>query len=639
MVHGGQNPVVGAQVLAYQAGSSGYGKGEKPIACTVSDSKGRVTFGAVSPLCSGTGLPAGLSCPVTGSPQLYFLAQGGNPGVGANSALLLMAAVGNCNNLSSRSFVTINEVTTVASVWALSQFMNCAGGGVDTAGAGCGANSREVGATATNATGLSNAMALVGNLVDLGIGVAQSPVPGKTPPFFEVNTLGDILQDCVNSTGPASTACHSLFTCAVPGSKPATGNIAPCTVLSGAIVPSDTLAAGLDIARNPVNNVIALFNLTSKTPAFTPVLAAAPSDWTIAVNYSSSSLSGPNIVALDAAGNAWVANTSGASVSKISPVGGFLNGSAGFKQAGLSFPAGVAIDLTGNAWVISGGSLPLVEFDPGGVVRKTVVGGGLNNPFDIAIDAIGDIWIADAIGGVVEVSPVGAFPTRSFTGGGLDTPAGIAVDAVGNLWVANENGKSVTELSPSGTFLSPTSGCPGTTNCAYTGGGISQPAGIQVDPAGNAWVLNQNIASLTELAPDGAFLSPTSGCPGTTNCGYFGGGTLNARAVRFSIDSAGNVWVAVCGNFCDHGNTSVAEFNSSGTILSPNSGCPGATNCGFTGGAINGAFATAIDSAGDVWVTNAGSNSITQIMGAAAPVLTPLSACLALHTGRAVCLP
>ncbi len=227
-VHGGQNPVSAAQVFAYQAGSGGYGKGDLKIACTTTNAGGQFSFGSSSPACAGTGLPATLSCPATGSPLLYLLAVGGNPGAGANAALVLMAAVGNCNSLPASSFVAINEVTTVAAVWTLSHFMNCTGGSVNGIIAGCTSNSRDVGASASNAAGLNNAMGLVGNLVNPVSGVARgASLTGMTPPTAEVNTLADILQNCVNSTGAAATACVDLFSCVTPGAKPGGPGTAP----------------------------------------------------------------------------------------------------------------------------------------------------------------------------------------------------------------------------------------------------------------------------------------------------------------------------------------------------------------------------------------------------------------------------
>jgi hypothetical protein len=402
IVHGGQNPVAGAQVFAYQAGNSGYGKGEKQLACTITNSGGSFNFSGASPACTGTGLPAAFSCPVSGSSLIYLLAVGGSPATGVtNPALVMAAALGNCNALSSSASVTINEVTTVASVWTLSQFMNCSGGLVNGRGGGCTSNSREVGANATNAIGLANAMALTGNLANLNTGQTQTAVSGKTPPTSEINTLADILQDCVNSNGAASTACQNLFSCVVPGAMPKSGNLAPCAVPAGALMPADTLTAALDIALNPVNNVTALFNLTSKTPAFTPTLAAAPSDWTIAMNYTSPGLKQPAGIAVDAAGDAWIANTTGNSVIKLGPTGTFLNG-AGY--SGLSAPLNVAIDLNGNAWATNFGNSTVTEITPGGSFH-TYMGNGLNGPEGVAIDGAGNAWITSFNGAnVVEIS-------------------------------------------------------------------------------------------------------------------------------------------------------------------------------------------------------------------------------------------
>jgi DNA-binding beta-propeller fold protein YncE len=88
--------------------------------------------------------------------------------------------------------------------------------------------------------------------------------------------------------------------------------------------------------------------------------------------------------------------------------------------------------------------------------------------------------------------------------------------------------------------------------------------------------------------------------------GFSGGGTLEPKSV--AIDGSGNVWVA------NSDNDSVSEFSASGTPLSPASG--------FTGGGLHQPLGLAIDGAGDVWVTDIW--GVTEIIGSAAPVVTPL---------------
>jgi streptogramin lyase len=607
-VHGGQNPVAGAAVFVYQAGSAGYGRGDVKLACTTTVSNGQFSFGSTAPLCAGTGLPAAFSCPAAGSPNLYLLAVAGNPGAGSNAALVMMTALGPCNGVVANGFVTINEVTTVASVWALSQFMNCGGGGLDAPVTGCAANSRDAGASPTNALGLGNAMALAGNLANLSKGVAQGSGGGTAVPSAEINTLADLLQDCVNSTGAASTACNNLFTCAVPGAKPGAANSAPCALPTGAVVPADTLAAALDIARNPANNVAALFNLTSKTPAFSPTLSTAPRDWTISFNYAAGSgLSNPVAVAIDSRGDAWVANSTGspARLTEIGPTGAFLSGLTGFGD--LVSPASIAIDPTGIVWVadpIALGTGGVTYLAASGDQGKTF-GGPFNMPQAIAVDGGGNAWAAGTVVTVVTVNGPGL--PFNLTGGGLTLAGGIAIDGAGNIWISNINSNTITELTPAGVFLSLPAG--------YPGGTLNEPAGIAIDPVGNVWVANVKGSSISELSSSGAVMSPLAG--------FMGGGLNNPHAI--AIDAAGNVWVAnTSGN-------SLIELSPAGNFLSP----PG----GFSGNGLANPLGIAIDAAGDLWLPNQTKQSVTEFVGAATPVLTPMSACLQRNTGHAVCLP
>ena len=97
--------------------TNGYGSGATAIASTITDDQGAFN------------IPAGTYVCPTPARQAYIVASGGNPQVngGANSNITLMAALGTCPSGSDLTtttpFVIINEVTTVAAVWALQQFM------------------------------------------------------------------------------------------------------------------------------------------------------------------------------------------------------------------------------------------------------------------------------------------------------------------------------------------------------------------------------------------------------------------------------------------------------------------------------------------------------------------------------------
>jgi len=85
------------------------------------------------------------------------------------------------------------------------------------------------------------------------------------------------------------------------------------------------------------------------------------------------------------------------------------------------------------------------------------------------------------------------------------------------------------------------------------------------------------------------------------------------------IDGNGNVWAA------NSGNNSITELNSSGSPISGSNGYIGGTS----GTNLNGLYGIAVDGAGNLWVTNNGGGSvegisITEFVGAASPVVTPV---------------
>ena len=239
-VLGGQQPVTGSSVQLYAAGSTAYGSGAQALLATAvtTDQNGNFT------------VPSGAyTCPAN-NPETYMVATGGDPGVGSNPAIAMMAALGACSGLSSTTDIFIDEVTTVGSVWPLAPFMNYGA---------------EVGTIATNQPGLATAFANVNELVDINTGTSPgTSVPqGITIPVAEINTLGNILASCVNSSG--TTACNALFSAAKP---------------PGGTAATNTLDAALDIALNPTNDVSALYALATASVPFAPTLAFAPANWT-----------------------------------------------------------------------------------------------------------------------------------------------------------------------------------------------------------------------------------------------------------------------------------------------------------------------------------------------------------------------
>jgi hypothetical protein len=619
-VHGGQNPIAGAQVYLYAINTTGYGG--PGIAASS-------TNASVSLLHSGTGttqdgsghyyvttdqygnftITGDYSCP-SNYPHTYFYASSGDPGLGSgvNTAITLLAPAQACNTSASTD---INEVSTIATAYAY---------------AGYASDPLHISSSNTSlaATGLTNAANTLANLEIANTGTALATTAGGngTVPQTEINTLANILASCVNSTGPTSTQCSTLF-------SNATNN--------GVDAP-DTATAALNIAHNPgpSSTVVGnLFGLQTANSPFQTALASAPNDFTIAISYTGGGMNSPVPLVVDAAGNVWVGNTaSGAnSVSEFSPLGAVISGSP-FSGGGIDDPYSLAIDKSGNVWTANVTPNSLSEITSAGVPVSTsagYTGGGLNAPYDIALDSLGHVWVVNNLGSSLsEFTSTGSTPgtpitsSTGDTGGGISNdPVALAIDASGNIWISDSiTLGALSEFYATGT----SSGTAESGTNGDTGGGLDDPWGLAVDGSGNVWLADSGTgANRISLFGAGgtAISSPT---------GYTGGGLNIPEGI--AIDGAGNVWVAnraTTATSAPYPDSDISEFNSSGTAISPSTGYQAGLNLNLR---------IAIDGSGNVWVTNASLNSITEFVGAATPVVTPIVANLLTPYGsRAVNRP
>ncbi len=414
-VHGGQQAVTGAVVQLWGVGLSGYGSAATPLlTTTVTTSDGSGVGGN-----AGNGfntLPAGFftitgdySCP--SSDLVYMTAVGGNPGMTAgtnNSALTLMAALGSCSSLmanASTEFINIDEVTTVASVWALSRFMT---------------SYSSVGAPSSNIVGLTNAFAAVNKLVNVASGTTPgtSLPAGATLPVAEINAIADILSVCINSSGGSAndgSLCGKLFQYTTQGSS----------------VPADTVGAALNMALYPVSNVAAIFLLLPSGAPFQPSLSSAPNNWMIGVNYVGGGLNAPTSMAVDSCGCMWVANKSSNTISKFDNGGNALS-ATGFSASGnLNAPSSLAVDVVGNVWVTNAASNSVVKLDStGNYLNSYSANSTLSAPSGIAIDGFNNLWIANSGNNSVSVlNNSGAFVATYAPVSGINAPAAIAINA------------------------------------------------------------------------------------------------------------------------------------------------------------------------------------------------------------------
>ncbi len=582
VVHGGQQPVTGAMIFLYAAGSTGYGAVSSSLlnpaasgVTTDGDGNGYVATDSMG----GFNITGEWSCP-NATDQVYILALTGNPGLASgtdNTAMALMAALGTCSSLAlTYPYIVIDEVTTVASVWALRPFM---------------IDATHIGASASNAAGLANAFAQVPNVVDIatGLGLDKTTAGNGTIPRSKINTLADLLAPCVNSASGASTACGSLFSAATP---------------LGKTQAADTITAALYIAQNPDHEVSTLFRLLTASAPFQPQLASAPKDWMLFVTFSGGGLNGPTSPAVDGSGNVWVSNYYGVA-SAFSPLGAPL-ASTGYTGGGLNESYGIAIDTSNNIWIaneqspggVNSGLGTITKLNSSGQLLSGSSGfgvGGIYFPIGVAADPNGNMWVADY--GNSKVTLLDSFGaslsgTAGWGGTSLNFPVAIAVDSHHNAWVANQSANTITKISADGTTTTVITCCEGA-------------SGIATDPSNNVWVANYYGDSISEVNDSGTVLLD----------GVTGGGVLHPQGI--AVDGSGTIWVA---NY--RGNSisalSGASSASPGTFLSPASGFG-------TDASLLEPSGLALDASGNAWISNFGNNTITQFLGIATPIRTPFA--------------
>jgi hypothetical protein len=566
-VMAGSMPVVGASVQVYAAGSGGNGSAPAALFAMPLVTNGSGAFS----------VPASFTCPFSNS-VLYAVARGGQVGGVSNAGVVMATVLGRCNSLTGAPAFTINEATTVATAWAMSQFLVPGG---------------SMGATATNSSGIALAAATVANLVNIHTGSGAGvyfPATG-TAPTAKINLLADMLNSCTASSGAGSLGCMQLY--------------ADTTVAGTA--PSNTLDAALTLARNPGMNVAGLYALGTGSTAYAPVPSAAPTDWTLFVNYKGGGMDAPSGVVVDSTGNVWAANYF-AVASEFSNTGMAIFPS-GVTGNGLSNSFGAAVDASDNVWITNepGQGSSVSVFNTAGQSIGGYSAGGLNFPIAVAIDGSDTSWVVNYGNSSVTLlsnTGVAISGASGYSGVSKDGnshlffPVAVATDALCNGFIANQSSNTVTRVIADGS--------------SYVDFVVGQgPSEVAVDELGNVWSANYYGNSVGLIAPNGAVLSGN---------GFTGGEALD-HPLGIAVDGVGTVWVVNYRRPSTAGNALV-ELSGAGATK-PGSPISPATGWGTDAG-MSEAFGVAIDAAGNVWVSSFATNTLTEFVGMAVPVKTPL---------------
>jgi sugar lactone lactonase YvrE len=364
-------------------------------------------------------------------------------------------------------------------------------------------------------------------------------------------------------------------------------------------------------------------------------------------------------LALDSAGVLYISDFKNCQVRKVAAdgmistvagtgIGGFSGDGEPGPAAKISKPRDVAVDSAGNLYIADSYNNRIRKVTLDGRIN-TVAGSGtagysgdsgsataamMRLPSGMALDSSGNLYIADSSDNRIrKIAPDGAINTVAGSGtagysgdGGsatmaqLNSPNHVVVDPSGNLYIADGLNWRIRKVAANGiisTFV-------GTGDCAYSGDGgrataamITYPEGMVFDSAGNFYFADNGNHRIRKVTVDGMI----STVAGNGTAGYRGdNGSAKAASLNrpsgVAIDSAGNIYIGDAGNNVVRMVTSGGIINSvAGNGIMGYSGDGGpATMASLNSGQVAGLnIGVTIDSSNNLLITDMGNNTIRKV--------------------------
>jgi Concanavalin A-like lectin/glucanases superfamily/Immunoglobulin I-set domain/NHL repeat len=333
-----------------------------------------------------------------------------------------------------------------------------------------------------------------------------------------------------------------------------------------------------------------LFNGTDLAPPTGTITTVAGGgsggDGSAATN---ASLFEPRGVAVDAAGNLFIADQEHNTIRKVglnglistvagTGAGGFSGDGGQATAAVLQFPFDVAVDASGNLFIADFYNQRIRKVATNGIITTVAGSGGagpggggyggdggaatnarLNEPESLALDAAGDLFIADyGNNRIRKVDTNGIITTVAGLGGGgfsgdggpatnagLSGPNGVTVDSFGNVFIGDYGNNRVRKVNPSGIITTVAGG--GTNGLgdggAATNATLSMPTGVAADANGNVFISDTGNNRVRELTAGG--IITTFAGDGSPSFSGDGGPATNASInypYDLTVDKSGNVF-------------------------------------------------------------------------------------------------
>lgn len=298
---------------------------------------------------------------------------------------------------------------------------------------------------------------------------------------------------------------------------------------------------------------------------------------------TSAQIAGPRDVAVDSVGNIYIADTNNHRIRKVTVDTGVIttiagNGTAGSTGDGgaataaqLNAPRGVAVDSAGNVYIaeFAGHRIRKITVATGIITTLAGTGTGgftgdggpataaqIRSPNDVVLDSVGNIYFATTNGDdrIRKVTvATGNISTLAGGGGEFTNPAGIALDGAGDIYVADFSNHRVRKVTVATGVVTTIAG----TTAGFSGDGglataaqLNNPWAVALDSTGNLYITEQGSQRIRKITIATGIITTVAG---TGVAGSAGDGASAAAAQLSSpngiaFDSVGNYYVASFGS-------------------------------------------------------------------------------------------
>lgn len=369
---------------------------------------------------------------------------------------------------SSSSFVRTGNITLLGQVIPITQIAYTLGTSNLLEGPAAGSDSVVLAAVATNFPWTATA-----NASWLHLSVANQSGPGSTNVVFSFDA----------NTGATRSGTLTIA-----------GQTLTITQAGAPYVAANPLTALATAATSGINNPASVAVDGAGNVYIADIYNHAIKKWSVANNTVTTLISGlgaPFGVALDGAGNVYIADQSSNTVYKWTANGGNLTALI----SGLNYPSGVAVDSVGNVFVSDTHNNLVRKWSAASSNLTTLVSSNLSSPYGLAVDAAGNVYIANSGYGTI-TEWLAASSNLTTVVSGLYYGYGVAVDGAGHVYIADAGYNAITEWTPASNTMIELSAV------------FNFPAGVAVDANDNVYIADSANAAVSELPR--AFVNPTA---------------------------------------------------------------------------------------------------------------------------------